>query len=278
MKTLIIGEAGSCHDGLLDKALDLVSICKEAGADACKFQFWSSARRLAERRRSGDHYEAVYRQYQMPREWLPILRDACVAADLLFMATAYLEEDIPVVEPYVAHFKVASFEAGDLEFVTAHYAYCRKIEGVKDRWLIVSTGLQSDATLRALMVERDRGLGARGIEMKLLHCVSAYPAPYESLALRQIRTMNFDGFSDHAAVDWPASGPVAVALGAKILEVHVRPATMDEQNPDAPHALLPGQFRRYVQNVRRAEAAIGEESWRSHNPAEDEMRQYKVQP
>jgi sialic acid synthase SpsE len=274
MGVTIIAELGSCHDGKIEKAAQMVVQAKIAGADFVKLQYWSSARRLAERRKSGAHYQAIYEQYQIGTGWLDTLARVARNEGIGFMCTAYLPEDIPVVEPFVAHFKVASFEAGDLEFVTAHYPYCRK----QDRWIIVSTGLQADDTLRSLMVERDRGLAGRDITMKLLHCVSAYPAPFESLAMRQIRTMNFDGFSDHAAVEWPASGPVAVALGAKILEVHVRPSIMDEKNPDAPHALLPGQFRRYVQNVRRAEAAIGEEPWRRHNTAEDAMRKYKVKP
>lgn len=269
METVIIGEIGACHDGRLDKALEMVRDVAAVGADYAKGQFWSSADRLAERRRSGDQYRDIYRHYQMPEAWLPVLKAECDANGIGWMCTSYLPEDIAVVEPYVDHFKVASFEAADLDFIRAHYRFTQN----SNRWLIVSTGLQGDDTLEPLMAER-----VLEPSLKLLHCVSAYPAPPESLALRQIQSMRFDGFSDHAASEWIASGAVAVALGAKILEVHIRPATMDEQNPDAPHALLPGQFRRYVEHVRLAEAAIGEEPWRRHNPAEDAMRQYKVQP
>lgn len=277
MAVKVIAELGSCHDGSLPTAAQMIVQARLAGADYVKLQYWSSAKRLADRRQSGAHYEAIYEKYQIGLGWLEYLSNVAKDNGIGFMATAYLPEDIPVVEPYVDHFKVASFEAGDMDFIRAHYAYAQRN---RDRWIIVSTGLQGDDTLRPLMAEREAAgnRGALSVTMKLLHCVSAYPAPPASLAMRQIRTMRFDGFSDHAAAQWIASGAVAVALGARILEVHVRPATMDEQNPDAPHALLPGQFRRYVEHVRTAEAAIGEESWRSHNPAEDEMRQYRVQP
>jgi spore coat polysaccharide biosynthesis protein SpsF len=269
----IIAELGSCHDRNVATAERMVIEAAENGADYVKLQYWSSAQRLAERRQSGPGYQAIYEQYQIERGWLEHLARVAEIADVGFMCTAYLPEDIEIVAPYVDHFKVASFEAGDMEFITAHYPYCQKN---RDRWLIVSTGLQGDSALRRLLIERDRRHNE--VALKLLHCVSAYPAPTESLHLRQIRSMNFDGFSDHAAAGWIASGAVAVALGAKILEVHVRPATMDEQNPDSPHALMPGQFRRYVEHVRLAEAAIGDEGWRSDtNPAEDAMRPYKVQ-
>ncbi len=278
MRTLVIAELGSCHDGNLTTAARMILDAKEAGADYAKLQYWSSAQRLAERRKSGARYQVIYEQYQIGTGWLDTLAAVADTADIGFMCTCYLPEDIPVVDPYVDHFKVASFEAADMAFIRAHYAYAQRN---RDRWIIVSTGLQDDDTLRPLMAEREAAgnRGALSVTMKLLHCVSAYPAPPESLAMRQIRTMRFDGFSDHAAAGWIASGAVAVALGARILEVHIRPATMDEQNPDAPHALLPGQFRRYVEHVRTAEAAIGEESWRQqHNPAEDAMRKYKVKP
>ena len=272
----IIAELGSCHDRNFATAERMVMEAAEGGADYVKLQYWSSAQRLAERRQSGAGYQAIYEEYQIEERWLEQLARVAEIADIGFMCTAYLPEDIAVVEPYVDHFKVASFEAGDMDFIRAHYPYCEKNP---DRWLIVSTGLQSDEQLRPLLMERVRPTRTRRINLKLLHCVSAYPCPPAALALRQIRTMHFDGFSDHAAAGWAASGAVAVALGAKILEVHVRPATMDEQNPDAPHALLPGQFRRYVEHVRMAEDAIGEETWRSPtNPAEDAMRPYKVKP
>ena len=270
----IIAELGSCHDRNFATAERMVMDAAECGADYVKLQYWSSAQRLAERRQSGPGYQAIYEQYQIERQWLELLARTAEIADVGFLCTAYLPEDIEIVEPYVDHFKVASFEAGSMDFIAAHYPYCQKN---RDRWLIVSTGLQGDNALRRLLVERDRRYNE--VSLKLLHCVSAYPCPPAALYLRQIRTMHFDGFSDHAAAGWAASGAVAVALGAKILEVHVRPAAMDEQNPDAPHALLPGQFRRYVEHVRMTEDAISEEAWRPDtNPAEDAMRPYKVKP
>ena len=276
MRTLVIAELGSTHDGDLGKAFDMIDDARDAGADFVKAQFWSSAKRLAERRKSGAYYEAIYAKYQIPADWLEALENRTRATGLGFMATCYLPEDIPLVAEHVDHFKVASFEAADTDFIRAHYPFCYN----NNRWLIVSTGLQADDTLRPLMNERAaaKQRGSESVTLKLLHCVSAYPAPASSLAMRQIRTMRFDGFSDHAAAGWIASGAVAVALGAKILEVHLRLPETDEKNPDAPHALMPGQLRTYIEHVRTAETAIGEESWRSHNPAEDEMRKYRVAP
>ena len=42
MKTFIIAEAGANHDKNFDQALKLIDVAKESGADACKFQTYSS--------------------------------------------------------------------------------------------------------------------------------------------------------------------------------------------------------------------------------------------
>ena len=144
MRTLVIAELGSTHDGNITTAIKMIMDAAEAGADYVKLQYWSSAKRLADRRRSGAHYEAIYAKYQIPVDWLPALRERTNAAGLGFMCTSYLEEDIATVAPYVDHFKVSSFEAGDMDFILAHYRFLYN----STRWLIVSTGLQADATLQ----------------------------------------------------------------------------------------------------------------------------------
>src|SRR5256885_12074363 len=53
----------SCHDGSLEKALRLVEIAAACFADAVKFQFWSSAEALAERRHAPDYLE-TYERYR----------------------------------------------------------------------------------------------------------------------------------------------------------------------------------------------------------------------
>jgi len=276
MKTMTIVEIGACHDGDPLKGVKLIEAAKAAGADYAKAQFWSSAKRLAERRQSGSEYEAIYERYQVPGSWLHGWADAAKRVGIGFMSTCYLKEDIGSVDPHVAHFKVASFEAADEEFIRAHFPYC---EGT-DRQIIVSTGLQDNRTLQSLKILRHCAAtaGSKSVQVRLLHCVSAYPAPVSSLAFRQIRNEDLDGFSDHAAAGWIASGAVAVACGAKIIEVHLRLPETDAQNPDAPHALLPEQLARYIRHVRAAEAAIGDEPWRKLNPAEDAMRPYRVKP
>ena len=49
-KPYIIGEAGSCHEEILERAVDLVAVAAAAGCDAVKLQYWSSPKRMRDRR------------------------------------------------------------------------------------------------------------------------------------------------------------------------------------------------------------------------------------
>jgi len=259
--TYVIAECGSCHDGDLKKAQRLIDYAKECGADAAKFQFWSSAERLADRRKAADYLD-IYRRYQIPMEWLGTLRAHCYHVGIQFMCTTYLPEDIHVVEPYVERFKVASFEADDLPFVDAHAGFGKPII-------------------------RSCGMGAQpyqGRQQTLdLLCISSYPAPQDALNLHRLRGNRFVGLSDHT-LSW-LTGAVAVGAGACILEKHISLASTSADNPDVNHSLTADVdsrdgFRKYVWAVRQAEEMYGNpyitgDEDRIHE-CEMEMARYKV--
>ena len=51
MIPFVIAEAGSCHEGSLDKAIELIAVAHSAGANAVKYQYWSRPDRMRARRR-----------------------------------------------------------------------------------------------------------------------------------------------------------------------------------------------------------------------------------
>ena len=248
MSVFIIAEAGSCHEGSLDRARALAQAAAYAGADACKFQFWSSASRLAERRHMAD--ASVYERYRMPIEWLPILKETCDDLGVDFMATAYLPEDIVVVDPFVKRFKVSSFEAQDDDFVDAHLVYGKPV--------IVSLGMSVDPPL----VWR---------KYKYLHCVSGYPTPDAEANIARVRALH--GYSDHTTS--LLSGALATACGAEIIEKHLKLWDTPSTNPDAPHALTPVNLQYYIAQIREAERLLGD-GREAIMPCEADNVRYKV--
>jgi N,N'-diacetyllegionaminate synthase len=256
-RTFIIAEAGSCHDGSLEKALRLVDVANACFADAVKFQFWSDPDKLT-RRRHAPSYLGIYRRYQLPAAWLPELAHRATQIGIEFMCTTYLPEDVAIVAPFVRRFKVASFEALDADFIRAHERFQKP--------LLVSTGMLDEREELNLY----RPAVAR---MELLHCVSAYPAPIEELNLSLLRCPWYAGLSDHSR--HLVTGAVAVACGARILETHVRLSDTDPENPDYLTAFSPYELTEYIQNVRDAEQMFGDLNKRAM-PSEAAMAKYRV--
>jgi len=236
--TFVIAECGSCHDNSFLKALRLIDAAENCGADAAKFQYWSHPGKLAARRNLGPEAKAIYERYQLPKSWIPELKNYCDEAGIEFMCTVYLTEDIEVVAPYVARFKISAYESQWSAFVKAHF------EGdVAKRETIISINDPANT----------QGKYVNGLE-RYLYCVSKYPCPSEDLHLWEMEAI-CDGLSDHTIS--PLTGALAVAAGAKIIEKHHRLGDTHPSNPDYPHSLITSDFMTYVDNIREAERAMG---------------------
>ena len=236
----IIGEVGSCHEGSLEIAKAMI---RSAGSNAVKFQYFHSGKDVAARRKAPE-YEAMYEKYRMPLEWLPLLAHEAMLADMDFLCTVYMPDDIAVVAPWVSAFKIASPDSLDKKFIKAHLVYNKPI--------IISTGLLTHEELLKVVALR----AEIGFDMiKLLHCVSAYPCPVAEINLDNIPRYGLDGFSDHTAQ--PCMGALAYMQGARIFEAHIRHYETSKDNPDYPHALVQAQWSAYMNMIRMAEQAKG---------------------
>ena len=251
MSVFVIAEAGSCHDGYYEKAVGLIDVAKDAGADAVKFQYWSDAKRLADRRNAAE-YLPIYQQYQMPMNWLPRLKAESNRRGIEFMVTAYLPEDVDTIAPYVERFKVASFEAGDHNFVHEHLRH--------EKPILVSTGM-SPTVSPVTSVQK-------------LHCISSYPTPLDQANLGVLWSEEYIGYSDHTRCVY--TGAFATCAGATVLEVHIKDWATARDNPDAETALDPAQFTEYVRLVRLAEKMLGD-GHKHLMACEVEMSKYQVQ-
>lgn len=218
-------------------AYRLIEAAKESGADVCKFQWTSSAKKLQERRGVDRKYAGIYeRGVQYPAEWLEKLRLHCDQVGIEFSCTTYLIEDIPIVAPLVKRFKVSAYESQWAEFMDAHAPFGREI--------IASTNPKKYPQFNAGSV-------------RVLHCISEYPTPIEHLGLRIFSEDMHDGLSDHTTS--LITGALAVAAGASIVEKHIRLGDADPKNPDYDVSLPCDdmyKFHHYVWCIRQAEKAL----------------------
>jgi len=250
MSIFVIGEMASAHDGDLDKAKQLVNVAVEAGCNAVKAQFWSDSDQLADRRNVPQYYRDIYKKYQMPVEWLRLLKDYC-GDRIEFMVTCFLPEDVATISPFVKRFKVSAFESEANDLLRAVFARAGK------RSVIISVNQTPiSESLDFLIREMDV------LTDVLMYCASYYPAPLSSIDLTKIRKYSdhfLVGFSDHTGdLDM---GAYAVCAGAMYIEAHMKLVNTDGLNPDGgSFAHLPEAFKQYVRNIRKAELVSSGES------------------
>jgi sialic acid synthase SpsE len=257
----VIAEAGSNHDRDLDQAKRLIDVAAEAGADAVKFQTFSSDRIVAQtpvRAKyldsilpAGKSMAALFQELELPYEWHPILKEHAEASGLDFLSSAFDELAVDLLEGLgVKAFKVATYELWHLPLIR----YIARL----GRPMICSTGMASIGEVEDAV----RAVAAEGNldNLILLHCTVNYPPPFSDLNLRAMATMREAfrvpvGYSDHTP---GSTAPIAAtALGAAVIEKHFT-TSRDRPGPDHRFALEPDELRSMIQAIRDTEAALGD--------------------
>lgn len=216
-----------------------------AGADAFKLQAFRADDLYP---RKSEHWNTV-RPLELPLDWLPEIHEVCNEMQIELMVSAFSEEMVDAVDPYVKRHKVASLELTDLSLLR-HIAS-------KGKPVILSTGAATKEQVQAAI----SALGT--IPLTVLHCVTAYPTPPEDMNLQAMMTVSLCsrgwlpyGLSDHT-LD-PIVAPVmAVALGASVIEKHMT-LSRELQGPDHAYAITPEEMTKMVQAVRTAECMMGD--------------------
>jgi len=256
----VIAEAGVNHNGDLDLAHALIDVAAGAGADAVKFQTYSTPHLVTERAPKAQYqmidvadeesqYDMLARLELSELDHVE-LRDHCKDLRLEFLSSPFDARCADMLDRLgLRAFKLASGELTNLPLL-------RHVAGL-GKPLILSTGMADLDEVRTA-VEALRGAGDP--PLALLHCVSAYPAPLEDCNLRAMATLAREfglpvGWSDHT--EGTAVAVAAVALGAVIVEKHF---TLDRDLPGPDHqaSLEPDDLIQLVRAVRAVEPALGD--------------------
>ena len=243
----VMAEVGINHDGSVDRALEIIGLAAEGGADLIKFQYLDPEAMV--HAQSLPEVYQLYKKYALTLKEMERVSRACEASKLPFVCTVFdLEGAARMVEIGVCAFKVASCDMTHLPLV--------KGLGTFGLPVILSTGLADTAEVAAAVRTAKRG-GCR--EPVLLHCVSAYPAPDDQVNLRAVETMQRRfrlpvGLSDHTR--GTLAPALAAAMGAALVEKHF---TYDPQAPGPDHSISlgPEDFRTMAADIRRAGAMRG---------------------
>lgn len=280
----IIAEAGVNHNGSLDAALRLVDVAAEAGADAVKFQTFKAGAIISRHAPKAAYQQrttgAAESQLEMVRKLELSLEDhhtllaRCRERGIEFLSTPF---DIDSARFLVRELGMGRIKLGSGEITNAPLL----LEVARlGRPVILSTGMStlaevenalgvlafgylgreraSSAAFRDAYAD-DEGQAVLAGMVSLLHCTTEYPAPFEQVNLRAMRTLADAfglpvGFSDHTpGIAIPVA---AAALGARVVEKHF---TLDKSLPGPDHraSLEPDELAAMVVSIRQVSAALG---------------------
>lgn len=269
----VIAEAGVNHNGALETALQMVDAAARAGADAVKFQVFRAreltschAATVTYQKQATRHstQQAMLKELELSEEQLSSIKSRCDERNIIFLGTPFGTGDVDqLVRLGVPAIKIASSDVNNNPLLETAAATSLP--------LIVSTGAATADELRECVRFLDRcGAASR---LVLLHCVSSYPAPIDSINLRAIAALceTFEtvvGFSDHTVS--LQTGGLATMAGACVVEKHF---TLDQTmtGPDHAMSLSPDELAEYIDSVRQAECARGSGTL-GYCPREQEVR------
>jgi sialic acid synthase SpsE len=229
----VVAEIGLNHDGSVDRALALVDDAAAAGAQAIKLQTLHADRLIAAHCPAPQHVRAaslraLFEHFELDEAAHARIASRARQRGLAFMSSPFDEGSVAMLERLGCDaFKIAS---GD---ITHHPLIARVARTGKP--MIMSTGLSKLHEVRDA-IDCARAAGAQAIA--LLHCVSAYPTPEDQQNLGAIRTLADAfgvpvGLSDHRAGHSEVAIAMAVALGARIYERHIKGGGAEEAIDEA---------------------------------------------
>lgn len=258
MSVYIIAEAGVNHNGDINLAYQLVDAAKAAGVDCIKFQTFKSENLVSHTAQKAEYQKAatgdssqqdMLKQLELSFDEFVSLKEYCDRKGICFLSTPFDFESIEFLNSIEMPFwKIPSGEVTNYPYLVALAKTGKPV--------VMSTGMCEMQEIEdAIAVLRENGTS----DIKLLHCNTEYPTPYEDVNLRAMKALRDAfgvevGYSDHTkGIEVPIA---AVAMGAAVIEKHF---TLDRnmEGPDHKASLEPQELKQMVDSIRHIEAALG---------------------
>ena len=253
----VIAEISQNHDGSLGQAHAFIDAVAKTGADAIKFQTHIAAEEstLSEPFRVKFSYEddtryAYWERMEFtPKQWEELYRHA-TSVGLDFLSSAFSVKAFELLEQIgIPAWKLGSGEVFNEVLIKRMIATGKP--------MLISSGMSTYEDI-AGQVKLIRG---NGNECAVFQCTTAYPCPPEKTGLNVVKELLkrhpdcVIGMSDHSGTIFPSLA--AVALGAKMVEVHV---TMSPYmfGPDISSSVTIEELKQMVDGIRMTSTMLSQ--------------------
>lgn len=261
--TYFIADIAANHDGDLNRAIDLIHLAKEAGADAAKFQHFQAKSIVSDfgfkalggqQSHQSTWDKSVFEVYQaatVDLAWTEKLVETCEKVGIDFFTSPYSLELVDYITPFVPAFKIGS---GDITWLEQIEHIAKKHKPV----LIAAGASTCDDVVRAITA-----CVKHNPSVALMQCNTNYTASLENFKYIQLNVLKTFanmypgmvlGLSDHTPGHSTILG--AVALGASVIEKHF---TDDKSRvgPDHKFSMDPTEWSEMVMRTRELELSLG---------------------
>lgn len=291
-RTFVIAEAGVNHNGEIERALDLVRVAADAGADAVKFQTFqanelvtiTAPKAIYQKESTGEGSQVEMLQaLELPLDDFQRIRTCCDHYGIEFLSTPFDDQSLAFLIDTLemGRVKVSSGDLTNAPFLLQVARTGRPVilstgmswmGEIEDALGVLAYGIMearardgrtsnrspSRRAFRDALVQPEvqPALQAR---VTLLQCTTQYPAPDHAIHLRSMDTLRQafglpTGFSDHST---GIAIPIAAAArGAHVVEKHFT-LDRDLDGPDHSASLEPDELVDMVHAIRRVEASLG---------------------
>ena len=259
-----IADIAANHDGDINRALRLIELAKEAGADAAKFQNFKAKKIVSksgfEKLGSSLSHQSswnksvyeVYEDASIDNSWTPLLKAKCDEVGIEYMTTPYDVESIEAVDKHLNAYKIGSGDITWLEII--------EYMSQKGKPIILSTGASSIEDVDRAM----NSIAKYNDETILMQCNTNYTASDENMKYVNLNVLKeykrrypkaVLGLSDHTFGHVTVLG--AIALGSRVIEKHFT----DDNNrigPDHKFSMNPVTWREMVDRSIELWYALGD--------------------
>jgi sialic acid synthase SpsE len=262
-KTYFIADIASNHDKSLNRAIDLINLAKEAGADAAKFQNFEAKSLVSDYEFSKlnikshqTHWKKsvfdTYKDNEVNFKWMKTLHKECKKIGIDFLTAPYSTFFVNKVNKFIPAFKIGS---GD---ITYHQEII--LAAKKNKPIIIATGASSLDEV-SLIIKK---LSKINKNVCLMQCNTNYTGGKNNLQYLNLKVLNLYkkkfkniilGLSDHTKGD--LSVIAAVSMGAKVIEKHFTDSNK-RIGPDHPFSMNPKSWKIMVEKTRDLEATFGD--------------------
>lgn len=244
---MIIAEIGSVHDGSFGNAKKLISIAKESGANAVKFQMHIADEESTKDAPSPSYFKSEKRYSYFQRtafsilEWRKLisftnkLRMIFICSPFSIKALSILIEDLNV-----NHIKIASGEINNIPLIESLLKY--KKQNLK---IYLSSGMSTLSELKKTFSILKK------FDPIVMQCTSMYPCDAKNVGINNIDIFKKTfkcriGFSDHT--QGYAASISAIMKGAEVIEKHIT-FSKKMYGSDAKFAMEPNEFKVFSDEI-----------------------------